>query len=903
MRRSIGLVIVGLLLTGTIIWSQRPPQPLARATDDASAAKPAVFSAADNSDPYENYFSGHWCNCWRQTRISPPEVAKILEGALPRSHSPAWGKHKTVDMTGATPQEELLMQAFAGIIAKRVPMWYAINKGDFWYGGSRAFFKDAITGPPLMGIFGGDAQPLAQQVGYHLNIGGQGSGGPMIYGIKRFTNEMNPPYIKGAVIYDGRLCDPNAKIDQPRELLNVVRTIAGVEGALPLTPELYTALTTCTRDAGERGNIPDRAAQLPIIWDTRPNADPKFASVNKNWNLSQYGGNEAEAARAAQTWVFNTEWQYCLRNALCFEPPLGAGGRGNAISDYAAEFALFTFYQGGDTKGDERQMELVLGKAPFNIPVVGTLTDKTGAAADADRVRLLRLFSRFGKYFVDTTGASNVSLHSAERPVDRQTLTPPPAANVAYQPGKLYVAFALTTGNSIGRLETDRPLHWDCASRGTVPVGWAIPLTAADVVPNLLKYYYRTATPNDCFLADMSGMGLINAPVYAAAAADPKAEIAKYLQQTDAYMGYTGTSVLWAEELDKDTQKLFADSLKNLKGMVYGTQAATDYLTGSAYAVESKPVLHTVVDLADSKAALAGLGTRLAKMQPGFALVGIDETQYAPSEDVVQAIADAAKSLPANAVVVRPDQLVALYQSAAHAQRVPTTPPTLLAEWQSRGPALALKAVTSGAIAPDGSFSEWTALGASAIKLACPAPAKSGKANRVDPRDLSAIASVAYDDQYLYLKAHVTDPTLYVDDYNLTAGDGLELIIDARHGRFREPRVTEGVYKLFITPAAGLVTKPTLTLEYPTFDVGLVSMNKHGIEEKIASKRTRDGYDLEAAIPLANFPKVVWQKGTQLAFALAVNGAGRGATAEARLQSVAGDLNRSLLYLQPAVLQ
>jgi len=902
MQRLVGLVVVGLVLTGMILWSQRPTQPPGRA-DQASAVQPAVFSTADNTDPYENYFSGHWCNCWRQTRISPPEVARILEGALPRSHAPAWGKLKTVDLAGATPQQELLMQAFAGIVSKRVPCWYSIRKGDFWLGGDRAPWKDAVIGQPLMGIFGADASPLASQIGYQLNISGQGTGGPMIYGIKRFTNELNPVYIKGAVIYDGRLCDPNAKVDQPREVLNVVRTIAGVEGALPLTPELYRELTTCTRDAGERGDIPDRAAQLPVIWDTRPDADARFTSVSKNWNISQYGGNEAEAARAAQTWVLNTEWEYCLKNALCFVPPLGPGGRGNAISDYSVEFALFHFYQGGDAKGDERQLELVLGKAPFNIPIVGTLTDKTGAAAEADRVRLLRLFSRFGKYFVDTTGAWNVSLHSAERPVERQRLTPPPAGQVAYQAGKLYVAFALTIGNSIGKIQAERPYHWDCAARGSVPVGWAIPLTAADVVPNLLKYYYTTATPNDCFLADMSGMGRINPETYGAAAADPKAEFAKYLKDTDAYLGYTGTTVLWAEELGPDTQKLFAGSLRNMKGMFYGTADATDYLTRSSYAVEGKPVLQTVTDLADSKAALAGLGQRLSQMKQGFALVGLDETQFSPDEDVVQAIADAAGKLPANAVVVRPDQLVALYQSAAQAKAVPTIPPTLLTKWESRGPELALNAITSGAITPDGSFSDWAGIDAQPISLSVPAPAKSGKEYRSGPKDLSAIASLAYDDQYLYLKAHVSDDVLYVDDYNLTAGDGLELTIDARRGRFREPRVTEGVYRVFITPTGGLVQKPTLTLEYPTFDIGLVSMNKHGIEEKIASRRTRDGYDIEAAIPLANFPKVSWREGAHVALALAVNDQDRGPAAKSRLQSVAGDVSDNPLYLQPAVLQ
>jgi hypothetical protein len=661
---------------------------LAPKTDPSAvvSAKPAAFSSADHADPYEAYFSGHWCNCWRRTKISPPEVAKIFEGVLPRSHSPAWGKHKTIDMAGFTPQEQLLTQAFMGLVGRRVPCWYAIEPNDFWLRGNRAPWRDAVTGDPLMGIFGPNADPLAQQIGYQIKHD------TVLWAIKRFTNELDPPRINGAVIYDGALLDPNAKPTQPREILNVVRTIAGVESALPLTPELYQALTDAQWNESDGGKIPNRMP-LPIVYDTRQ---------SKDWDIANFGGNEAEAGRAAQTWALNTEWEYCLKHALCFVPPIGPGGQ-NGITDYATEFGLFTFYVGGDTKGDERQLELVLSKAPFNMPIVGTITDKTGAAAEADRVRLTRLFSRFGKYFVDTTGAHNVSLHSAERPVDRQKLAQKPAAALTYEPNKLYVAFAISTGNSLGQFQTARPYHWDYASRGSVPVGWAVPLTAVDALPNITKYYYQTASDNDCFIADLSGLGRINPLTYAAAAADPKAELAKYLQQTDAYMGYAGTSLLWAEELDDATQKLFADSLPTMQAMLYGTQSAADYLTRSAYSVNGKPVLHTVTDLADSKAALAGLGQKLASMKSGFALVGVDESQFTPDEDIVGAIAAAAGNLPANAVVVRPDQLATLYKSAAQAKLVPTTPPTLLTKWQGSG-AVAIRQVGSGAVTVDGAL-------------------------------------------------------------------------------------------------------------------------------------------------------------------------------------------------------
>jgi hypothetical protein len=889
MRRLLGVVFVGVLLTTVVLVSQRGTRTTDTGTaEDGNAL--AVFSSADDADPYEAYFSGHWCNCWRKTKISPPEVAKIFEGVLPRSHSPSWGKHKTVDMSGATAQEMLLMQAFEGLVGRRVPMWYMVEKGDFWYGGDRAPWNDGITGAPLVGIFGPNAGPLNQQVGFRLKARGGGPGDSMLYGIKRFTNELQPPdYINGAVIYDGALLDPNASPAQPREIINVVRTIAGVEGALPLTPELYQALTGQMWDKSEGGKIADRFP-LPVIFDAREMTD---------WEIAQFGGNEAEAARTAQTWLLNTEWDHCLQHALCFVPPLGPG-QSHGISDYGVEFGMFTFYVGGDTKGDERQLELVLSKAPFNIPIVGTITDKTGEAAEADRVRLLRLFSRFGKYFVDTTGCQNVSLHTSERPVERASLAQKPVDPVTYEPGKLYVAFALTAGNSLGHLQQVRPYHWDCASRGDVPVGWAVPLTAADALPNVLKYYYQEALNTDCFIADMSGIGRINPLTYGAASNDPKAQLAAFLKQTDAYMGYTGINMLWAEELDEATQELFAGSLDSAKAMIYGTQAATDYLTRSAYSVAGKPVLHTVTDLADSKAALQQLPGRLAEMEQGFALVGIDETQFSVDEDVIAAIADAAGELPGNTVVVRPDQLAALYQQAAQAKSAPTTPPELHARWRGADSAVALKRVDAGAITLDGSFAEWTDLNAPKIRLT--SESRSHGAQPAGAGDLSAEAYAAYDDEYLYLAAHVKDDVLYVDDYNVTAGDGLELLIDARRGRFREPRISDGAYRMFITPAAGLVEEAELSLIYPTFDIGLVSMNKHGIEEKIATRHTRDGYDIEAAIPLANFPKVAWKKGERLAFALAVNDQDKGRTVERRLQSCRGDVDRSMLYLQTAVL-
>jgi hypothetical protein len=161
---------------------------------------------------------------------------------------------------------------------------------------------------------------------------------------------------------------------------------------------------------------------------------------------------------------------------------------------------------------------------------------------------------------------------------------------------------------------------------------------------------------------------------------------------------------------------------------------------------------------------------------------------------------------------------------------------------------------------------------------------------------------VAYDDKFLYLHAEVKDVSPFVDDFNLTAGDSVVLLVDTRSPRFREPEMTEGFYKVHLIPAAGLVTKPTVVFGYPTFDLDLVSNNKHGVEEEAISKRTEGGYVMEAAIPLLNFPYLQWTSGATLRLAVAVNDADNTGTVK-RFSSNGKDAAASPLLLSRAVLQ
>ncbi len=803
------------------------------------------------SDPYRNYFTGHWCDCWRKANLEPVEEMKLYEGILPRAKCPAMSKVIIIHTDKMTPHEKFLAQVFVGLVNRRAPLWYLVEENDFWFQGRKAPWRVGITGQPFEGPYGGSSRGVRAEIGYRLQSN------ELLWGVKRFYNELVPVMIKGVILYDPALLDPNAKPPQPRAALNVIRTLCGVEQALPLTPELYEKLRQAKVENPPLG---DRTP-LPVLLDTR---------TRKDWMISTYNGDEEEAARRMYTWAFNNLWKDCDHQAICFMPPLGIPSPGNGLTDYAVLFKLFCFHVGGDTKRDERQLEYILGQSPMNIPLIGSLSLKTGGQLAADRTRLLRLFSRFGKFFVDLDGAANLGFHTGERQPTRDTYRQKPIRFRQLDPSKTYLSFVLTGSNSVDRLMSERAIHWDYASRGSVPVAWSIPLAAADACPNILKYFYNTAAENDYFVGDFSGLGEMLPSVYGAATKDRSKLFADCLKETDKYMGYLDVKELWVEQSDSVTEQMLLGGLTNLQAMLYGRKAARSYLPKSSFVLGQKPVFCTFVDVDNPRQSLASLKSLIARFPEKFLLVGLDESAFSREDDVVGEIARAAQAIGQGVEVVRLDELRHLYQQAVASSLVDASPPAL-GQLGTDAVRIELGKVTAGAIKLDGRLDDWDRSGIPVVDLSeTSAETETVPAKRSNP---AGKARIAYDDSFLYLAVEVKDKSLFVDDYNPTAGDSVILLLDTRPLRFREPEMTEGFYKLHLVPAAGLVEKPTAVFGYPTFDLDLVSKNKQGIEEEVISIKTPDGYVIEAAIPLMNFPYMKWEPGAMLRMAIAVNDA------------------------------
>jgi hypothetical protein len=117
------------------------------------------------------------------------------------------------------------------------------------------------------------------------------------------------------------------------------------------------------------------------------------------------------------------------------------------------------------------------------------------------------LLSRHGDFSMHAY--DNWSFHTKVPPahqVCKQQIDLTPAT-VTPEPGKYYVCFMTSEGDTMkGPIPFFYGSWWDKA-RGSVPVNWGINPLMGQYFPAMLQYYYDSATPNDYFFAGCSGAG------------------------------------------------------------------------------------------------------------------------------------------------------------------------------------------------------------------------------------------------------------------------------------------------------------------------------------------------------------------------------------------------------------
>ncbi|MDR0700734.1 MAG: discoidin domain-containing protein [Tannerella sp.] len=134
---------------------------------------------------------------------------------------------------------------------------------------------------------------------------------------------------------------------------------------------------------------------------------------------------------------------------------------------------------------------------------------------------------------------------------------------------KIYLTVFLSDGDNIQYCQHTMPRLWDSKGRGVIPVNWTVSPGLADLGPQLLNYFYRTATPNDFLASGPSGFGYTllydahNRKWFNAGGES----FNRYLQLTQTYLEKSGLRVItvW-DEINENQMEAYASCCRYLYG-------------------------------------------------------------------------------------------------------------------------------------------------------------------------------------------------------------------------------------------------------------------------------------------------------------------------------------------------
>lgn len=309
--------------------------------------------------------------------------------------------------------------------------------------------------------------------------------------------------LKGAVIWDPAV----------PATVNVATTLAGVKDAVALSPALAERVLAKWK--------------LPVLDDLRNRFDGAESGSRKNdayrWAVREYLSKGL-----------------CSSHFLCLFEDASQARDGGGVSyvvtrDWAVRHRAFVFDLSpwGDEKPkDDPEQPLGTDLATYHMILEETLRQSAGR-----HMTELTGFFSFWKYsnvpgyasthepvptewetvylispyncYQNTVSSDcyNQSFHAhapftplkQRRPEPRTTVEP-----------KAYLCILMADYDSATPLYDFMPNHWDNPGRGKIPLAWGINPNLLETYPDVIEYFYRTATPNDFFTSDASAAGYMN---------------------------------------------------------------------------------------------------------------------------------------------------------------------------------------------------------------------------------------------------------------------------------------------------------------------------------------------------------------------------------------------------------
>lgn len=322
----------------------------------------------------------------------------------------------------------------------------------------------------------------------------------------KYKNEL-----KGVVLYS---------TEKSAHYLNLASTVAGLEDAIPVTPQLYELL--------QQRNI-----QLPVI------ADFTKLPFTKATEIYEY--------------LYDHYWNRCTHRLLVSLPPQRGFVRDLAIASGAAIVWLDA------RKWNENTVLRKFMKAmkPGESIITGWYAEERSG---------IGLATEYGLSTIPSDFYENTTVYAGMQ----QQIQYPEVPKMPVLENKIYLALYMSDGDNVQYCQHAMSELWDKKGRGIIPINWTISPGLVDFGPAMLNHYYTTATSNDFFASGPSGMGyslIYDAHNYLWNATSG-ADFTPYAKLTQQYLEKSGLRVItiW-DEVNQEQMGAYARNCRYLYGL------------------------------------------------------------------------------------------------------------------------------------------------------------------------------------------------------------------------------------------------------------------------------------------------------------------------------------------------
>ena len=300
----------------------------------------------------------------------------------------------------------------------------------------------------------------------------------------------------------------------------------------------------------------------------------------------------------AYNWAYDNLWEklnHYTASCLWYGVP--------ESRDYLVQHKIFIFWVPGpidsaniysDPENEMKFVEKLLEKLPPNTPIMGY--PWSGVDIGIGEHGGVGLFAEFGHYLVGSTNGSNMSIHSGTRVKEFKQIGK--ATHPKLDKNKKYIAITISDGDNLPVLTGfNWPQLWRDPLRGTFPITWTISPASCILLPDIMEYYYSTATPNDSFGAAVSGVGYTYPTLYGTRFKpdDSSKVFDGFIDLTAKYMKKMDLNILFPMNVKKKEIAKFAQKIDFLKGEFpdYG-RMHSDYKDTVYLTDKNVPVLHSM---------------------------------------------------------------------------------------------------------------------------------------------------------------------------------------------------------------------------------------------------------------------------------------------------------------------